>query len=467
MKAKGLIYLLIGLLSLCFAMTSGTKGFCDEQKTEKKQKTDKYSPLLGIATEKDPFFPSRIGTVTGKTVSSDDFTSPEECKVCHTDIYRQWKGSMHSNAWNDPIFQAMAKTAGKETDGATDNLCIGCHAPVAIISGENPLNAESKFSEIASQGVFCDFCHTISETKGVGNLPAVSDPGDTKRGPFDDSSSPYHEVAFSEVHTTAEFCGLCHNMAHPVNGLPIEQTYTEWVNGPYRAEGVICQHCHMTPPDPPTAFTKNPGKPCIVGPEREHWWTHQFVGGNAVIPKLRGSEMHGEYAVNRLKAAAKLEIIAPDAVAVPELLQFKIKVSNVGCGHYLPTGLTEAREMWLDVSVVDADGKVVFQSGALDAKGEIDPDAVIYHTLIGDKNGKPTWKLWEATRVLYDYRIPPKGYRIEHFAAYILPNAKLPLKISATLNYRSMSPHLAETLLGDKAPEIPIIKMTQADAALK
>lgn len=461
--------MLVFLGSVCLALAMPKLAFCGDDAPKADDVIEKYSTILGIATEKDPFFPSRIETSTGKVISSEAFTKPEECKMCHREIYSQWKGSMHSNAYKDPLFQALTKIASKETNGLTDRLCLGCHTPVGVISGETPPMDDSTLSEVAAEGVFCDFCHTVSESKGIGNLPAVSEPGDVKRGPFKDSESPFHEVEYSELHTSAEFCGLCHNVSHPLSGLPIERTYSEWLEGPYRAAGTICQDCHMTPPEPPTEFTKNPGKACIMGPEREHWWTHQFVGGNAVVTELFGSKMHADYARNRLKAAAKVEIIPPGSVTQPGLFEFQVKVNNVGCGHYLPTGLTEVREMWLDVSVVDKDGegRELFRSGALDGDGEIDSDAVIYHTIIGDDSGKPTWKVWEATRVLNDYRIPPKGYRIERYAAYIPPEVELPLKIRATLNYRSASPHLVKLLLGDEAIEIPVIEMTSAEVAVK
>ncbi len=442
--------------------------FCEDGGGKAADIIDKYSDVLGIATDKDPFSPSRIDTVTGKAVASSDFTEPDECKMCHPDIYSQWKGSMHSNSWNDPIYRALMEIASKETDGMTDRLCLGCHTPVGVISEEVPPVDGEKLSDIAAMGVFCDFCHTVTRSKGIGNLPAVSDPGSVKRGPFKDSESPFHDVEFSELHTSPEFCGMCHNVSHPISGLPIERTYSEWLYGPYFSEGVTCQDCHMTPPDPPTAFTPNPGEFCVLGPKRDHWWTHQFVGGNAVVTELLGSKKHAEYARNRLRAAATVEIIAPEESAPrPGLLQFKVKVSNVGCGHYLPTGLTEVREMWLDVSVTDGGGKELYRSGALDEAGEIGSDAVIYNTILGDEVGRPTWKVWAATQILSDYRIPPKGYRLERYAAYIPPDAEPPLKIRAALNYRSISPHLVKILLGDEAIEIPVIEMTTAETSVK
>ncbi len=454
-------------LSLLLAASIAFTARGEQEGADEPMESDRYAPALGVATERDPFFPSRIDTATGELVPSDEFLKPERCKTCHPQLYEQWKGSMHSNSWNDPLFQALVKYASKETNGLTDKLCLGCHTPIGVISGEFPPIDEANLSEVAATGVSCDFCHTVSKTKGVGNIPAISEPGVVKRGPFSDSKSPFHKTAFSELHTSPEFCGLCHNVSHPLTGLPIEQTYTEWLRGPYRAAGVPCQHCHMTPPNPPTAFTKNPGEACVMGPEREHWWTHQFVGGNAFVTELLGSKTHADYARNRLKAAAKVEIISPAAVHKPELFEFKVKVSNIGCGHYLPTGLTETREMWLDVSVLDADGNELYRSGDLNEHGEIEPDAVVYHTVVGDQNGEPTWKFWEATVVLFDYRIPPKGYRIEKYASYVTEDTKLPLTVRATLKYRSAPPHLLKTLMGEDAPEAPIIEMTNAELTVE
>ena len=41
-----------------------------------------------------------------------------------------------------------------------------------------------------------------------------------------------------------------------------------------------------------------------------------------------------------------------------------IKVTNL-TGHKLPTGYSEGRRMWLNVQVRDANGGLVFESGAV------------------------------------------------------------------------------------------------------
>jgi hypothetical protein len=137
-------------------------------------------------------------------------------------------------------------------------------------------------------------------------------------------------------------------------------------------------------------------------------------------------------------------------------------VLNTGAGHYLPTGLTEVRQMWLDVTITDASGKTLLRSGALDEQGTIDKTAVQYYTQLGDAQGKPVLNPALADRVLYDYRIPPKGYVIEKYAFYIPDDAIAPLRVEAALKYRSASQNLVKSLLGEGAPLIPVIEMTKS-----
>jgi len=73
--------------------------------------------------------------------------------------------------------------------------------------------------------------------------------------------------------------------------------------------------------------------------------------------------------------------------------------------------------------------------------------------------GEPVLNVSKADRILFDYRVPPKGYVIENYAFYIPSGAVSPLNIKATLKYRSASQALARTLLGDKAPQLPVIDM--------
>ena len=56
---------------------------------------------------------------------------------------------------------------------------------------------------------------------------------------------------YSALHTTSKICGGCHNVDHPVNGMHLETTYTEWEKSPQARKGIQCQDCHMSE-SPPT-----------------------------------------------------------------------------------------------------------------------------------------------------------------------------------------------------------------------
>jgi|Deesub1362A_J573_1020465.scaffolds.fasta_scaffold06181_4 hypothetical protein len=388
------------------------------------------------------------------------YDRPEICGGCHEKKFKEWEGAMHSVAFIDPLYWKEVEMAGKEAGEKIRNFCHSCHSPVGILRKEILKNADEA-SEIAKKGVFCDFCHTIKGMKSIGNASYEPDSGRVKRGPLKDAESPFHETAYSELYAKSEFCGMCHDVTHPVNGLPIERTYSEWKKGPYAKEGIQCQDCHLTPGPGPAKPEK--GVVATYGPVRENVYHHLAVGGNTLMTKYLG--LNGAYAkaVERLKYAAKIEIQNPGKLK-EGVNKIKVKVTNKGAGHYLPTGLTEMREMWIYLEVKDVNGKEIFTSGKLDKEGNVDPRAVIYHTVLGDEKGRQTVKVWKAEKILYDRRIPPKESVIESYEIEIPPQAKPPFKIKAVLYYRSASQKIVNELFGKAGEtpkiEVPVIEMT-------
>src|SRR5262245_45113690 len=92
--------------------------------------TSHLDPGIATSPRKDafPFFPSRASTA-GRQATSDQFEPPEVCGGCHGEIYTQWKGSMHSNAWTDPVYRAALNLVSASSGGKVDNFCMGCHTP--------------------------------------------------------------------------------------------------------------------------------------------------------------------------------------------------------------------------------------------------------------------------------------------------------------------------------------------------
>lgn len=415
-----------------------------------------------------------------------DFNDPARCAGCHTDIFSQWQGSMHSYAAEDPIFRKFYEMVVRDVGEAAVSFCMKCHSPVAVLRQEVPPASGEHLSALSRQGVFCDFCHTVTPL-GIGNAAFDTTFSETKHGPRDKADSPAHATETAPIYRQSEFCGMCHNVTHPLNGRPIERTYQEWKESPYNTGDspttVHCQDCHMRqfPGNPGTGageITDHPGKAAAQGPDRPHVWTHYFVGGNTLYPGVKNSEQRRALAEERLRGAAEVEIIIDNAPSEPgELGTFRVKVHNVGAGHKLPTGLSEVREMWLEVRVVDATGRVLLESGQVGENGVVDPTAAIFKTFLGIDRSDVALsccffavveanKLLSAQHVTRDRRIPPKGYDQEKYAFVVPPGSSFPLTIQALLNYRSMSQAFADFFLPVNSPPVPVVRMAEAEHSI-
>ncbi|MDH4140154.1 MAG: hypothetical protein OEV43_06235, partial [Coriobacteriia bacterium] len=323
--------------------------------------------------------------------------------------------------------------ANEATDGTLGPVCEACHAPVAIMGGLVGVDP-AKMPPQASRGIVCAFCHQVSGTsEPLGNVSQIVEADRVFRAQYDDAKSPYHETAYSAFHQSAEFCGSCHNVDHPGDpNLHLEATYTEWENSPYAKEGIVCQDCHMTPG--PGVTKPYPGTAAAGGPQRDHIYLMTFVGGNVGL----GDSVLAE---ERLKAAATLGVSAPEVVANGEKAMIEVMLTNSGAGHYLPTGLTEVRQMWLVVEAHD------------DAGGVEEIGRHVFGTTLQDAEGNSPVELWDATAIATDDRIPPKESVTDTFEVTMPEGSEV--ELVATLYYRSCSEEMAE-----KADvEIPTTKM--------
>ena len=118
------------------------------------------APALAADT---PFYPSAMNTVTGLPVSPDQFTPAQRCAYCHPVQHEQWRGSMHANAFADPLYRAAWREASKELGGAMDRLCAGCHTPVGTAAEQVWIRSSGEIviHPLAEEGVTCDFCHSV------------------------------------------------------------------------------------------------------------------------------------------------------------------------------------------------------------------------------------------------------------------------------------------------------------------
>ena len=177
----------------------------------------------------------------------------------------------------------------------------------------------------------------------------------------------------------------------------------------------------MTPG--PGVTKPNAGTAAAGGPQREHVYIMTFAGGNVAL----GDAVLAE---ERLKAAAEVELVAEEIVAPGENIEIQTTITNVGAGHYVPTGLTEVREMWLEVTATDPEGNS-------EVVGEHR-----FGTILADDEGNAPVELWEATSIASDDRIPPRESVTDTFE-YTMPEGG-EIELAANLYYRSAPEEMAE-----------------------
>ncbi len=401
-----------------------------------------------------------VGEAAHATREYKDYEKPQICSSCHDNIYQQWTQSMMSQAfthhWDEiEYFELAIPHAAKDSKVADvrDN-CNGCHAPTSFLAGDTPPPRPEENSR-ANEAVHCDHCHTVTGFEGdiPYNFNWITEPGRTKYGPKPGVSSPHHDTMENDFIKTGDFCGTCHNEMSPY-GVWVKSTHLEWKEGPYYAQGVHCQDCHMP---------KAPGRSAKMGSDGMIA-QHLFHGAHDPS-KLNGAI---EMRMNPLEREVEF-----DGTAV-----INIQLFNGKCGHKVPSGSVEDRIMWLDVTATDSEGKTwhlpVDPKGFEGEEYTIAADVLAYQDLgiaknipdfpglqrdgvpVGDRifrmpyfdpQGRMTIQQWNTSSLGVDYRIGPRETKIETFT-WEFPDdvATGKLTFNAVLNYQRLLSPVAEFL---------------------
>jgi nitrate/TMAO reductase-like tetraheme cytochrome c subunit len=394
--------------------------------------------------------------------SFKDFESAKKCRSCHPAFYEQWSQAMMSQAythhWDEIEYFDLAVAHAKAKSEIKDVVdgCNGCHTPLAFMSGPFPPPRPSEKS-MANESVSCEVCHLIqsTQTDPPHNFSYLIKPGMTKyAGRSSTVESPAHKIVSTDFFRTTEFCGNCHNEKNPF-GTWVKSTQLEWKEGPYAAEGVRCQDCHM-----PKA-------------------NYQYALMGLAYKDARLHLFHGAHDPGKVRGTIELRIQPDIREAEPgETIVFTIALFNQKTGHKFPTGSVEDRIAWLQVEATDAKGKVyhlnvdkkgfdgeeytisgdylAYQDmgvplGIPDFKG-VQRDGIpagnrIFRMPYFDPEGRMTIMQWNTAKLGVDYRIGPRATIVENFT-FKLPFDIAPgeLKVKAVLNYQLLVKPVADFL---------------------
>lgn len=347
-----------------------------------------------------------IISIAGNVIAAQH-TSYQECRKCHSDIFKLWNTSLHSSSFSNPTFQTSYMSLLLDEGKEAGKLCLRCHAPVAYLSNDYDL----KSSE-AAEGVTCWFCHSISSVNQgarIENYYNIDTTG-VIYGPYQpsDDIDIDHEIKHSELHLTAEVCAGCHEFVND-NNVGVLETFSEWKKSSYSEEDVYCQNCHM-----PIMIDLS------VTDDKEvsnyYVTAHEFQGGHSRV---------------NLRNAVVLETVV---VKNNRTLNVKTYLTNAESGHKLPTGIP-IRKLVLEVILLNNN------------QVEIGSARKVYRKVLTDKYGtiieNAADMFKNATQIFSDNRINPKETRIEEFI-FVLPEYLKDFRIVTILNYEFTRPFLKE-----------------------
>lgn len=425
-------------------------------------------PVIKVADKQsEDFGLSNAKTSSGEPVDPHLLPNSEDCAACHDDAYDEWSVSAHArSAANDPIYENHEETfAVRELGDDAITFCAGCHTPEALVTGSVGA-AKWASSKNEQAGTSCVVCHTIGEVFNdkIQGVPAdasyVITPERVQDYPFNNEkletlqhtlirSAPQRHAAdlSSKLYGEAKYCSTCHTQAAP-NGKIEQDTYREWLDSPYSdansEEFATCITCHMAPV-PGEPETQVAGKTTERGKTKHNALSHRFVGSNQALPYLYGDQEMFDLTEKMLRSAASIKVV--DVVKNEKELAFKVQVTNDGAGHNLPTGATDLRQLWLDIEVLDQAGNVIFTSGKLDDKLEVDPNAVMFHSKFYDAEGNliDHHQVWRIER-REDNLIPPKQSKYGEYSLKLAEGMK-EVTINAKLRYRITPQYFANVTL--------------------
>lgn len=482
----------------------------------------------------------------------DYFSTAGECGYCHTgmkdasgrdiSIDSDWRSSMMANASRDPYYRASVRSevlAHPGQQAAIEKKCAVCHLgmafttarlnqePVAMLPEQGFLSADHPLHALALDGVSCTMCHQILGSN-LGSIESFSGgyivDEETPRGQRDIFGRFAVDAALANVMSAAagfdpvqgdavqqaELCAVCHNLFTPYiddqgqfsDELFPEQTpELEWRHSAY-ADAASCQACHMPVAEGAT-YIANTG-----GPPREPFFQHQFIGGNAYMinlisaspAELKVSAEPAHFKASIEETRANLSQRTADLEVQAEMIsgEAMIEVSILPrVGHKFPTSYP-SRRAWLHLTLKDANGAVIFESGGFDSNGAIsgndndeDParfephyreitspgQVQIYEAIISDPDGEVTTTLLRGKAYLKDNRLLPAGFDKQSAPAAIavigeaagdedfaaggdkilyridLGNAQGPFSLQVELLFQSISFRWAEKFRGEDNPE--------------
>jgi hypothetical protein len=329
------------------------------------------------------------------TLTGDALMDPNNCLPCHADQFKEWAGSMHAYAGEDPVFLAMNKRMQRETNGQAGTLCVSCHAPMAVRLGKTKDGLDLANLPAELKGVTCYFCHSTDAVEGTHNNPLRLATDGVMRGGIMDPIKAPHSAGYSnlhdrESHDSATMCGACHDVVTQP-GAHVERTFDEWNASLYAKPGQLaCGKCHMDGRDGPAAAV--PGAPT----RKVH--DHSMAAVDIALTPFSDTDAQRAGVQRLLDATLLTKLCVKQS---PSGITAEVTLDDAFAGHKFPSGAAQDRRAWLEL-IAYRGGAVVFSSGVVPDKKAVtsitDPNLWLLRDKIFDVANKETHLFWQAAR---------------------------------------------------------------------
>ena len=369
---------------------------------------------------------------------------------CHQQILAEWQPSAHRYAAMDVVFQRVQEIMVQEKTPEATRYCAGCHDPISLLSGAKNDRNVTLSAHGADEGISCIVCHSIVKTDVRGNADYSIKPPDSylfehHEGVWAKRISDFliraypqkHIASYSKpLYKTTEYCAACHKqfIDEEVNDFGWVQGQNQydswrksrWHNKENTGKTVSCRECHMPlilSTDPASGDMSDPGRSPADGKHR----SHRHLGANQFIPtyhKLEGADQQVEQIVHWLQGkvdipeiadkwtkgpVVRLGINAPAKVHPGQTIPIQVLLTNNKAGHNFPTGPLDMIESWLELTVTDESGEIIYSRGTLDDKGYLENPGIVLKKELIDRDGNliDRHNLWDAVGARYKRSLFP------------------------------------------------------------
>jgi Flp pilus assembly protein TadD/mono/diheme cytochrome c family protein len=458
----------------------------------------------------NPFAPSNATTTTGGFIPGEDFISSARCAKCHTDAHAEWLQSAHRNSFREPFYQKNVQDLIAQRGIEYTRHCEACHNPAALFSGALTKNSNVKrpFDE---EGVSCIACHSIeaAQNKGIGGYvmgqPALLVRKDgarlldvTDQQILDDVAS-HRRAMMRPLLKEPEFCASCHKSQVPqeLNDYKFMRAFAVYdefqmssfsKQSPhpfYERNQESCQSCHM----------KREAAPFFdVAAKNGTLASHRWAAANTAIPyfynwteqleaatkNLESDLIGADIFALRRKRASSSDGDAEDFIAPINRSDFKIDagdritadvvITNKNIGHSFPPELRDFYEAFVEFTVSDDAGKVLYHSGFIKPNGYLDDSAHTYKTYLVKADGSfnDLHHIWNTRVVAQNNQIQSGRSDLARYQFRVPANAHEggALHLKARVRYRRFTRRFSDYALGHSV-DYPIVTMASTEYVMR